>query len=50
MTIDRRGLLAASASALALSKTGVSPSMLATGSDGPEPPPFERVEATEITI
>ena len=49
MTIDRRGFLAASSSALVLGKQGLSLTMLEPPSETPEPPPFEASQAREIT-
>ena len=50
MTIDRRGFLAASSSALVLGKQGLSLTMLESPSETPEPPPFEASQAREITV
>lgn len=50
MTIDRRGFLSASASALALGKDGLSLNMFGTAFEGPEPPELGRIEAREITV
>jgi glucosylceramidase len=50
MTIDRRGFLAASSSALVLGKQGLSLTMLEPPSETPEPPPFEASQAREITV
>jgi len=48
MTIDRRGFLSASASAIALGKSGLSLTLGPTA-DAP-PPETERIEAREITV
>ena len=49
MTIDRRGFLAASSSALVLGKQGLSLTMLEPP-ETPEPPPFEAGQAREVTV
>lgn len=50
MTMDRRGFLSASASAIALGTSGVPMSMPEPSSDAPEPPQFEQVNAKEIVV
>src|SRR5262245_45481478 len=50
MTIDRRGFLSASASALAVGKRALSLTILEPSSDTPAPPELERIEAREIRV
>ena len=50
MTIDRRGFLAASSSALAFGASGVSLPIFEPPSETPEPPPFSGVEAREVAV
>jgi glucosylceramidase len=50
MTIDRRGFLSASASALVLGKSGLSLTTPEPSSDAPAPPQAERVQGKEITV
>src|SRR5256885_4817345 len=50
MTIDRRGFISASASALALGTSGLSPSMFQTSPESADPPELEEIEAREITV
>src|SRR5262249_38152219 len=50
MTIDRRGFLATSASAIALGKSGISFAALEPSAETPEPPDLGRIEAREITV
>src|SRR6478609_627321 len=49
MTIDRRGFLSASASALVLGKSGLSLEIPARSADGPAPPQA-RNQAREVTV
>jgi glucosylceramidase len=50
MTMDRRGFLSASATAIALGKSGLSPAALEPHSDAPEPPEIERIVARDIAV
>src|SRR5258705_6060391 len=50
MTIDRRGFLSASASAMVLGKSGLSLSTFGPRADTPAPPEIERIEAREIAV
>ena len=50
MKMNRRGFLSASASAIALGKSALSPSMREASSESPERPRLERVEAREIVV
>jgi len=50
MTIDRRGFLSASASALVLGKSGLSLSTSEPNADTPVPPQVERIQTREIAV
>jgi glucosylceramidase len=50
MTIDRRGFLSVSASALVLGKSGLSLSTSEPTSDTPAPPQVERIQTREIAV
>ena len=50
MTIDRRGVLAASSSALAVGASDVSLPIFEPPSETPDPPPFLGVEAREVAV
>ena len=50
MTIDRRGFLSASASALVLGKSGLSLASAEPRSDPPAPPQVEQIQTREVTV